>query len=319
MLHFCSILLRPIIMNKITTEAFCRILHVKKKLFDEIRKKESDFPVPVIENQDGTFWSETQCQLFSDVMVSRLQSKRFQHYSRACELSIKILLCYCQIYSSEKILFAACADVTDHENWISLHKIHAQKMSGSVDEMARDVKSLEKILQRLRSEQGLLAGSEESAAKPTKTLSALDAVEKEFVSKAKKLSQRYANYDFYLQGNGHLDWIFPANSEVELMAIYVQANKLQSSLKQSQLSRLMKSAKDFRSRGASFRATAVAVTGDALVAESAYREFMQRNPELLTNQRQKEQDEIRAHEEERHQRRNVLQKFAVWLVRITGA
>lgn len=63
---------------------------------------------------------------------------------------------------------------------------------------------------------------------------------------------------------------------------------------------------------------AVAITRNAIVAESAYREFMQRNPELLTNQRQKEQEEIRA-EDERHQRRNVLQKFAVRLVRIIGA
>lgn len=319
MLHFCSMLLRPITMKKITTAAFCRLLNVNKKFFDEIRKKENDFPVPIMENLDGVFWNEMQCQLFSDVMVSRLQSIRFQNYSRACELSVKILLCYSQIYSSEKILFASCADVTDHESWLSLHKIHAQKMSEFVDEMARDVKLLGKILQKLRSEQGLLAGSEESAVKPTKTLSALDAVEKEFVGKAKKLSQRYANYDSYLQGNGHLDWIFPANSEAELMAIFMQANKLQSSIKQSQVSRLMKLAKDFRSRAASFKATAVAVTGDALVAESAYREFMQRNPELLTNQRQKEQEEIRVQEVERHQRRNFIQKLAVWFVRVTGA
>jgi hypothetical protein len=25
-------------------------------------------------------------------------------------------------------------------------------------------------------------------------------------------TRRDANYDFYLQGNGHLDWIFPANT-----------------------------------------------------------------------------------------------------------
>jgi hypothetical protein len=46
---------------------------------------------------------------------------------------------------------------------------------------------------------------------------------------------------------------------------------------------------------------------------------MQRNPTLLTNQRQKEQEEIRAQEVERHQRRNFIQKLAVWFVRVTGA
>ena len=103
------------------------------------------------------------------------------------------------------------------------------------------------------------------------------------------------------------------------MEIFVQANRLQSALKQSQVSRIMKSARDFRARAASFKATAVAIAGDALAAESAYREFMQRNPTLLTNQRQKEQEEIRAQEVERHQRRNFIQKIAVWFVRFTGA
>lgn len=167
---------------------------------------------------------------------------------------------------------------TDYEKWLSLHNIHAQQMSDSIDVMAGDVKSLGKIIQRLRSEQGLLVGPEESAAKPTKTLVVLAAVEKEIAGKVKKLSQRYANYDFYLQGNGHLDWMFSANAGTESMEIFVQANRLQSGLKQSQVSRIMKSARDFRSRAASFKATAVAITGDALVAESAYREFMQRNP-----------------------------------------
>lgn len=103
------------------------------------------------------------------------------------------------------------------------------------------------------------------------------------------------------------------------MEIFVQANRLQSGLKQSQVSRIMKSARDFRSRAANVKATAVDITGDALVAESAYREFMQRNPTLLTNQRQKEQEEIRAQEVERHQSRNFIQKLAVWFVRVTGA
>jgi hypothetical protein len=65
----------------------------------------------------------------------------------------------------------------------------------------------------------------------TKTLVALAIVEKEFAGKVKKLSQRYANYDFYLQGNGHLGWMFPADDRAELMEIFVQANRLQSALK----------------------------------------------------------------------------------------
>ena len=81
----------------------------------------------------------------------------------------------------------------------------------------------------------------------------------------------------------------------------------------------MKSAREFRSRAASFKVIAVAITGDSLITESAYRKFMHRNPTLLTNQKLKEQQEIRAREAELHQRRNVLQKFAVWLVRTTGA
>ncbi|EAB9991859.1 hypothetical protein DUB99_13690 [Salmonella enterica subsp. enterica serovar Bonariensis] len=306
-------------MMKITTTAFCGLLHVRQQYFDEIRKRENDFPVPVIETQDGELWGEMQCQLFSDVMVSRLQSSRFQRYCRACEQSVKILMCYSQMYSSEKLLFSLCADVTDEEEWRSLHNTHAQRMSESVDAMAGDVKSLGKLLQSLRSEQGLLACSEDSPAKSSKTLSALAAIEKEFSVKVKKLSQRYADYDFYLQGNVHLNWIFPANAEENAMDAFVQANRLQSSLKQSQVSRIMKLARDFRSRAASFKATAVAITGDALVADSAYREFMQRNPTLLTNQRQKEQEQIRAQEVERHQRRSFIQKFAVWFVRVTGA
>lgn len=306
-------------MMKITTAAFCGLLHVRQQYFDEIRKREGDFPVPVMETQDGELWDEMQCQLFSDAMVSRLQSSRFQRYCRACELSVKIFMHYSQMYSSEKILFAGCADVTDYEKWLSLHNTHAKQMSDSIDAMASDVKSLGKALQRLRSEQGLLAGPEESVAKRTKTLVALATVEKEFAGKVKKLSQRYANYDFYLQGNGHLGWMFPASAGTESMEIFVQANRLQSGLKQSQVSRIMKSARDFRSRAASFKATAVAIAGDALIAESAYREFMQRNPTLLTNQRQKEQEEIRAQEVERHQRRNFIQKLAVWFVRVTGA
>ena len=52
---------------------------------------------------------------------------------------------------------------------------------------------------------------------------------------------------------------------------------------------------------------------------SAYREFLQRDSTLLTNQRQKEQEEIRAQEVERHQLRNFIQKLAVWFVRVTRA
>ncbi|MCQ4968138.1 hypothetical protein [Atlantibacter hermannii] len=90
-------------------------------------------------------------------------------------------------------------------------------MSDAIDAMASDVKSLGKVLQRLRSEEGLLAGSEESAAKQTKSLVALVAVEKEFAGKVKKLSQRYAKYDFYLQGNRHLGWMFPSSARTESM------------------------------------------------------------------------------------------------------
>ncbi|KIU30791.1 hypothetical protein SR38_20725 [Atlantibacter hermannii] len=226
---------------------------------------------------------------------------------------------YSQMYRSEKILFPACADVKDNEKWLSLHNTHAQQMSDAIDAMASDVKSLGKVLQRLRSEEGLLAGSEESVAKQTKSLVALVAVEKEFAGKVKKLSQRYAKYDFYLQGNRHLGWMFPSSARTESMEIFVQANRLQSGLKQSQVSRIMKSVRDFRSRAASFKATDVAITGDASVAESAYREFMQRNPTLLTNQRQKEQEEIRVQEVGRHQCRNFIQKLAVWFIRVTGA
>lgn len=68
--------------------------------------------------------------------------------------------------------------------------------------------------------------------------------------------------------------MFPANDRAEEIEIFAQVNRLQSALKQSQTSRIMKSARDFRSRAASFKAAAVAITGDALVAESAYREFM---------------------------------------------
>ena len=82
---------------------------------------------------------------------------------------------------------------------------------------------------------------------------------------------------------------------------------------------IMKSAREFRSRAAIFKVIAVAITGDSLIAESAYRKFMHRNPTFLTNQKLKEQQEIRAREAELHQLRNVLQKFAVWLVRTTGA
>ncbi|KIU33724.1 hypothetical protein SR38_10245, partial [Atlantibacter hermannii] len=81
------------------------------------------------------------------------------------------------MYRSEKILFPACADVKDNEKWLSLHNTHAQQMSDAIDAMASDVKSLGKVLQRLRSEEGLLAGSEESVAKQTKSLVALVAVE----------------------------------------------------------------------------------------------------------------------------------------------
>lgn len=72
--------------------------------------------------------------------------------------------------------------------WLLLHNTHAQQMSDSFNAMASNVKSLGKVFQRLRSEQGLLAGSEESAAKPTKMLVALAAVEKEFAGKVKKLT-----------------------------------------------------------------------------------------------------------------------------------
>ncbi|EPY6883446.1 TPA: hypothetical protein MB356_001802 [Klebsiella variicola subsp. variicola] len=106
------------------------------------------------------------------------------------------------MYSSEKLLFAASADVTDYEKWLSLHNTHTQQMFDSIDSMASDVKSLVKVLQRLRSVQGLLTGSEEFAAKPTKTFVALAAVEKEFAGKIKKPSQRYANYDFICKVTG---------------------------------------------------------------------------------------------------------------------
>lgn len=38
---------------------------------------------------------------------------------------------------------------------------------------------------------------------------------------------------------------------------------------------------------------------------------------LLTNQRQKEQEEIRAQEVEPHQRRNFIQELTVWFVRVS--
>lgn len=41
------------------------------------------------------------------------------------------------------------------------------------------------------------------------------AVEKEFVAKVKKFSQRYANFELYLQGNRHLGWMFPVNAGTE--------------------------------------------------------------------------------------------------------
>lgn len=50
----------------------------------------------------------------------------------------------------------------------------------------------------------------------------------------------------------------------------------------------MKSAREFRLRAASFKVIAVAIAGDSLIAESAYRKFMHRNPMLLTNQKLKE-------------------------------
>lgn len=45
--------------------------------------------------------------------------------------------------------------------------------------------------------------------------------------------------------------------------------------------------------------------------------ILQRDPTLLTNQRQKEMEEIRAQKVERHQRRNFIQKLTVWFVRVT--
>lgn len=71
----------------------------------------------------------------------------------------------------------------------------------------------------------------------------------------------------------------------------------------------MKSAREFRSRAVSFKVTAVAITRDSLIAESAYREFMHRNPTLLTNQKLKEQQEIRAREAELHQHRMFYKKL----------
>jgi hypothetical protein len=115
----------------------------------------------------------------------------------------------------------------------------------------------------------LLAGPEESVAKRNETLVALATVEKEFAGKVKKLSQRYANYDFYLQGNGHLGRMFPASAGTESMEIFVQANRLQSGLEQSQVSRIMKSARDFRIEGGKLQGYRQCYCRGCLIAESA--------------------------------------------------
>ncbi|EBH4941566.1 hypothetical protein U9S86_004570 [Salmonella enterica] len=294
-------------MSNISTTMFCQMLRVKRQYFAALQTEHKNFPSPVMVTPDGEYWDRQQSSLFAQVVIARIHQKRYVRLEQAALATVNLLRLDAQRLESEKELFASCAELTEREEWNELISQHLEHMQILLVASKNKLRELRRVIAKIQHQEGHYEKNFDPHLMPPKAIPKMINISNDYDARLQSYEARVADYDAYLRDNPQLKWIFPNDPTPENLQLFAEQNRLQVIIKKAQIKGIEQAIRKMRGFASTGRQSALSVTGEIQLAELNYNQHMSTRPELLISA-----IKIKP-------KTNCIQRFALWLVKVTGA